>query len=1085
VEEDEAVEAVRTRRRIGVVLVLVGGVAAGLLAGWIERKPIVTHFVDRKLAAAQVPASFRLAAIGPFVQQLEDVRIGDPAAPDLVAKSVVLQLGYGLRGPYLRAVSVDGVRLSARVASGRVSLGAIDRLLPTMPSGQPLALPDMDVTLADTRIALATPSGAIAAEVEGTGNLRNGFRGKLATRAPMLAAGGCAFRGVRAQIDVHIQAERPTLTGPVDLAALSCPRVMTWMGKGRAVVNIRLASSFDRGEGGVSLTGFGGVTGSARFESVSGLVTATGDGQRLDGTTGLTFVAPSLLAGHAAKAEIGGRFRFLPRAAGLVFSGDTTVRNAALAPTRRRAWIEALAGLGGSPIEPLAHKFGAATGRLLADVNAAAHVSLTLGGPGGTALSVKTLALAGRGGSLVRMRDEGDGIGWQARDGVWRIDGHVTAGGGGLPALDVRLWQGKAGTPVGGVAWLQPYAAGGARLAPMPVHFGISDRGMRFDTVLIFDGPLPAGQVTGLRVPVFGHVDGRGAFAVGKGCAPVAFQAIRAGGMSLDPGHARLCGVAGAPLISRAPGGALRYGAIGTNLRFTGRSGAVPLVLASDRVEISATGLSARKLAVWLGKGDSLTRLELTTLDGRYQDGILAGRFADASAQIGHVPLLLEKMAGDWEFASGTLVLNGGITVSDMAPNSRFLPLISHDATLRFGEGRIDATATLREPNSDLAITNVDVHHNLAAGHGYATLDVPGIVFAPKSLQPEALTPLTLGVIANVNGTIAGQGLIDWTVKGVTSHGDFHTDGLDLAAAFGPVSKIVGTIHFSDLLDLVTAPNQTATIAEINPGIAVSNGVVHYRLPGAQMIEIEDADWPFAGGDLSLDPTLLSFGQSAERHLTFRVKGLDAAAFVQQLAFPNISATGTFDGVLPMIFDQQGARIEGGTLKARREGGTLAYIGELSTARIGTMGKLAFDALKAVRYQSLTVTLDGRPDGEIISAVKFDGVRQATGEKSLIVQAIANLPFRFNIMIRAPFRGLMGSARAFVDPSVLLSNGVAVAPPPPAIQPAESESRNETPAIDAEPWECQPIGHVLVPFRACRPGDAGRLRIGEGAGQAD
>jgi hypothetical protein len=257
----------------------------------------------------------------------------------------------------------------------------------------------------------------------------------------------------------------------------------------------------------------------------------------------------------------------------------------------------------------------------------------------------------------------------------------------------------------------------------------------------------------------------------------------------------------------------------------------------------------------------------------------------------------------------------------------------------------------------------------------------------------------------------------------VTSHGDFYTDGLDLAAAFGPVSKIAGVIHFSDLLGLVTPPHQTATIAEINPGIAVSNGVVHYRLPGAQEVEIEDANWPFSGGDLSLDPTLLIFEQLAERHLAFRVKGVDAAAFVQQLAFPNISATGTFDGVLPMIFDQQGARIEGGTLKARPDGGTLAYVGELSTAQIGTMGKLAFDALKAIRYQSLAITLDGWLDGEIISGVKFDGVRQATGERSLAARMIANLPFRFNIMIRAPFRGLMGSARAFVDPSVLLGNG--------------------------------------------------------------
>ena len=249
------------------------------------------------------------------------------------------------------------------------------------------------------------------------------------------------------------------------------------------------------------------------------------------------------------------------------------------------------------------------------------------------------------------------------------------------------------------------------------------------------------------------------------------------------------------------------------------------------------------------------------------------------------------------------------------------------------------------------------------------------------------------------------------------------------------MTRLAGTIDFSDLLGLATPPHQEVTIAEVNPGVAVSNGVAHYQLLGGQRVAVEEARWPFAGGTLTLEPTLLSFAQSAERHLTFRVKGLDAAAFVQQLAFPNMSATGTFDGVLPMIFDQSGGRIEHGELVARPGGGSLAYIGELSNAQLGTAGKLAFDALKAIRYHSLAIGLDGRLDGEIISSVKFDGVRQATGDQALAARLIRDLPFRFNIQIRAPFRSLLGSARAFADPSILLQNGV-----PEAVQPHDSET---------------------------------------------
>jgi hypothetical protein len=119
------------------------------------------------------------------------------------------------------------------------------------------------------------------------------------------------------------------------------------------------------------------------------------------------------------------------------------------------------------------------------------------------------------------------------------------------------------------------------------------------------------------------------------------------------------------------------------------------------------------------------------------------------------------------------------------------------------------------------------------------------------------------------------------------------------------------------------------------------------------------------------------------------------------------------------------------------------------------MGKLAFDALKAIRYKSLSIGLDGKLDGEIVSMVKFEGVRQATGDAGIVARMIYNLPFRFNIAIRAPFRGLMGSARSYADPNLLLNGGLLtttaptsappaatppIAAPPAAIQPAESET---------------------------------------------
>ena len=46
--------------------------------------------------------------------------------------------------------------------------------------------------------------------------------------------------------------------------------------------------------------------------------------------------------------------------------------------------------------------------------------------------------------------------------------------------------------------------------------------------------------------------------------------------------------------------------------------------------------------------------------------------------------------------------------------------------------------------------------------------------------------------------------------------------GFDLAAAFGPVRGLAGKIVFTDLINLTTAPDQTVTIAAINPGVKVT-----------------------------------------------------------------------------------------------------------------------------------------------------------------------------------------------------------------------------------------------------------------------
>ncbi|WP_419825650.1 intermembrane phospholipid transport protein YdbH family protein [Sphingomonas sp.] len=1025
------------RSRVVVAGTIAGGlVVVGIAAAWIERAPIVAHYADRAFAARGVPARYRIAAIGPFAQRLEDVSIGDPRAPDLVARVVDVRLSYGLHGPKLVAVAADGVRLRARVIDGRVTFGAIDRLLPA-PSGAPLALPHVAATLDDAIVRLEAPAGTVIAAVSGRGRLSDGFRGRVRAASRRLAAGGCVMSGATADVRLAVDDRRLRVAGPLALDSLTCPTIAT--GAGRARADLAFAATLDRWRGELAPSGFAGQAGRTRFGALGGTIGVGGTPRRIEGETHLTVagVATDDVAATGARAD--GRYRYVPGAAGLVYAGLVTLDHARLDGRRRKALAAAGNKLAGTPVAPLASRLASALAAAAADARATMQVALTAGGPAGTAVRVRRLDLTAASGAHARVT-EGGGFGWSVAERAWRADGRIEAGGGGLPGVALALTQPRAAAPVAGTATIAPYVAGGARLALAPVRF-VGGRHTRFATVATLDGPLGGGAIEGLSVPLAGRIGG-GDLVLGEGCVPIAFRALAIAGTKFDTAHLRVCGLDGGPIASMRHG-VVRAGFAVERPRLAGRSGSSPLTLAADRVRVDRAGLEVDALAARVGAGDAITRLEVARIDGGFA-GDLSGRFARAGGQIARVPLALSDAAGSWRFANGRLALTGGLALSDPGTSPRFRTMAARDVTLTLAGGGIAASGVLAEPRTGREVANVALRHDLRSGAGDARLTVPGIGF-DKAFQPDMLTPLTLGVIANVAGTVAGNGRIAWNAAGVTSSGDFATDRIDLAAAFGPVTGIRGAIHFSDLLGLVTPPAQSATIAEINPGVIVADGTVHYRLLPDQRVAVEDARWPFAAGTLTLEPTVLAFGDGAWRRMTFRLSGLDAAAFVQQLALPNLSATGTFDGVLPMIFDQAGGRIEGGSIVARPPGGTIAYVGELSRQSIGTMGKLAFDALKAIRYSQLSIALDGRLDGEIVSRVAFAGVRQATPDASYAARLLHDLPFRFNIAVRAPFRALVGTARSYADPSLLLPQAghgprVSEAPGGAPIQPTASEA---------------------------------------------
>ena len=140
--------------------------------------------------------------------------------------------------------------------------------------------------------------------------------------------------------------------------------------------------------------------------------------------------------------------------------------------------------------------------------------------------------------------------------------------------------------------------------------------------------------------------------------------------------------------------------------------------------------------------------------------------------------------------------------------------------------------------------------------------------------------------------------------------------------------------------------------------------------------------------------------------------------FVDSLNFKDLKATGVFDGVLPMIFDDSGGRIVGGRLESRAGGGTLAYEGAINRANLGFFGGLAFDALRSLRFNNMVVRLDGDLAGEFSTLLTIDQVAigQSNSVQRLLRSAVRRVPFKFNVTIKGPFRSLIATAKSLQDP---------------------------------------------------------------------
>jgi translocation and assembly module TamB len=1046
--------------RLLVIAVLVL-LAIAIAVVWIERGPIASHYLQGEFRSRGVTAQYHLDRVGFRTQQVSNLVIGDPKHPDLVARKAVIQMRLKWDGSFeVYRVVARGVRLRGRLIHGKVSWGQIDKLLPP-PSNKPFQLPNIVLDVADSSIALATPFGPVGIALDGSGRLSGGFKGRLAVASPRLVPGRCAATDLHVNVAVSVVARHPKVEGPVTLGSFTCAV------SGFYVIEPRFDAKASFNESFTSVDGSGRMAIDTLTAGANGLAAFTGNltykGSLADvrGRVDVAAQNSRLATIYADRTRLNGAYRLGLRAGTFTMLGGFAADNSTLDPSVLAGVTQPLAAASGTPIGPVATSIANALRRTAHNFNIGGHITV-VNFPGGGAARVNDANIIGPNGARASIAGA-SGVTYYWPAYALRIDSTIDMGGGGLPSGRVTLHQQRANGPMTGIANIAPYAAGGQRVALAAIRFGPGLGGStEISTIAQLDGHFPNGRVQALRLPINGRLGPRGALAIGTACEVVSFSYLQVSTLQLGRTRLPVCPI-GRAIIYKNPGGPLLASARVNGPVLDGRLGSTPLHLTAANGEITGKRFAFNGLGLRLGRAASPIDFDAARLTGRFSGSDLKGSFSGAKTTIGTVPIALSDASGTWLERHGDLTVNASSLVSDRDPDPRFYPLRTNDLHLTIAGDTVRATGSLHQPDTGTLVTDVSIEHRLSTGAGHALLDVPGLTFGPN-LQPDQITRLTEGVVALVNGTIRGQGRIDWGAGGkVSSTGDFSTANMDLAAPFGPVTGLSTNIHFTDLLGLATAPHQVATVQSVNPGIVVNNGVITYQLLPHNLVKIERGEWPFMGGQLILDETVLNFGTPAPKRLTFELRGFDAKQFVDSLGFSGIELTGTFDGVLPMIFDESGGRIVGGRLDSRPPGGELKYSG---TKPAGLAPGIVFDLLSDIRYKSMIVRLNGDLAGEFASNLTIEGpsLGQTHGLiAGLVRKVFSQIPLRLNVNINGPFRALIQMAKGFKDPT----QAIAPVMPFPIDSPAlkvevlsttKNEQQTTQPAPKPQPATPSPSG---------------------------
>lgn len=1079
VSEESEIAPARGRRRALIAASAAGVLVLGLGTAWVFRIPMATALAEGWLAGAGVDGTFEIERLDLGGARLSSVSLGaEGAAPDFT----VSEIGIGLEWapfPRLGRVRLAEPHLRARISEEGVSLGTLDALLEGDGRGGRVSVPKMAVEISDGRIDLDTPFGALALTADSSGRIGRDFSGRVVLPATSVSRGAARLENAAALLEARgdarglsavltLSADRgvsdvaafEALAGEArffaqqDLAAAEIDARVTARSAGAAGVDARDVIA-DIEMGGAGENALGEMRGAAFVE-------ARGAG---DANWRAAHVLANGNVAFNSRADESVASAWRARVSGFALSADG---RAAL----RRAWpaLDAL------PIGPLVASARDATLAMLSDGAADATARVALGDAGVRLAFAAPSVISGASGARIVLTPRDVSLDGRGLRGA----AVIATDSGGYPnaRVDVSELGGGAGEPITarGTIDIPDWRANGAALSARDLAFRYAQTQSGGQIVVsgpaLMSGPLggAAASVRDLRAPLNLIMDWGAGFVVRPAadlCMEAPFAELRLPGLVFGAGVAPLCaesagyfassdaagvsgGVSIAPLrlVGHMEGAPSQRAELQTGPIVARFSGTGARMLLDARVEAPRLRVALAPERVMNATGDAITAQMVMgggtwRADGRLENGAID----DAT-----LPANVRAIGADWQAVprgdEAVITFSGGVAqITDRAPAgsgedrlAAFEPMRAANVSGTLSGGRVVAEGAIVLEDGR-AVGVFDAAHVLESGAGEANFNVRDLRFTPQ-FQPDDLSLLARGVVANVSGPINALVHASWTPNTFAAEGRVSTENLSFSSATLPiVEDVSGEIVFDDLIAMTTPPRQRVTVGKINPGVEVRDGVIEFQMLPEGHVAIQRAEWPFASGVLAVAPTEIVLG-AEETRFALTLRDVDVAVLLAQLQVPDLVATGRVAGQFPLVLTQASARIENGELRAAEGGGEIYYAGAAAREATG-VAALAFQALTRFRYDDLSLELNGDLDGDLITSINFSGRNAGdldigAGATGPLQATVANVPFIFNVRVTAPFRRLGDMAAGAFDPRRAIeqaaqSGTVDVAPLPPEV----------------------------------------------------